>query len=112
MELISKKCVPCEKGAPVVAPEREQALLEQLPDWTVREEDGVRQLQREFLFPDFASAMQFANQVAFLAEEEGHHPIVLLQWGRVRVTWWTFKIRGLHENDFIMAGKTDVAYSE
>ena len=63
-----------------------------------------------FSVDDFAQALEFTNKVGELAEEEGHHPALLTEWGRTTVTWWTHKIRGLHRNDFIMAAKTDELY--
>jgi 4a-hydroxytetrahydrobiopterin dehydratase len=69
-----------------------------------------RRLRRIFSFDDFAQALEFTNKVGVLAEEEGHHPALLTEWGRTTVTWWTHKIRGLHRNDFVMAAKTDVLY--
>jgi 4a-hydroxytetrahydrobiopterin dehydratase len=71
------------------------------------ERDGIQRLERAFNFPDFADALVFTNAVGDLAEQEGHHPALLTEWGSVAVTWWTHKIRGLHQNDFIMAAKTD-----
>ena len=73
--------------------------------------DGIMQLQREFRFPDFAQAMVFTNRVGELAEAENHHPAILTEWGRVTVTWWSHKIRGLHRNDLILAARTDQAYA-
>ncbi|HVR28570.1 MAG TPA: 4a-hydroxytetrahydrobiopterin dehydratase, partial [Thermoanaerobaculia bacterium] len=55
--------------------------------------------------------LDFTNKVGEIAEEEGHHPALLTEWGKVTVGWWTHKIKGLHRNDFIMAAKTDEAYS-
>jgi len=72
------------------------------------EKDGIKRLERVFRFEDFAEAMAFTEKVAGIAESEGHHPALLTEWGRVTVTWWTHKIRGLHKNDFIMAAKTDM----
>jgi 4a-hydroxytetrahydrobiopterin dehydratase len=89
-----------------------QQLRPQVPDWQVVEEGGVKRLQREFKFKNFVQALDFTNQVGELAEEEGHHPALLTEWGKVRVTWWTHKIKGLHRNDFVMAAKTDEAYAE
>ncbi len=60
-----------------------------------------------FKFKNFVQSLEFTNQVGALAEAEGHHPALLTEWGRVTVTWWTHKIKGLHRNDFIMAAKTD-----
>ena len=64
-------------------------------------------MQRVFLFDDFIQAVDFTNKVAELAESEGHHPAILLEWGKVTVQWWTHKIHGLHRTDLIMAAKTD-----
>jgi 4a-hydroxytetrahydrobiopterin dehydratase len=71
------------------------------------EQDGVLRLQRVFKFKDYAQAVQFTNQVAAIAEEENHHPLIVLEWGKVTVQWWTHVVRGLHKNDFIMAAKTN-----
>jgi 4a-hydroxytetrahydrobiopterin dehydratase len=68
-------------------------------------------LEREFKFKNFKQALAFANQVAELAEAEFHHPAILLEWGKVTVTWWTHAIKGLHKNDFICAAKTDALLS-
>ncbi len=83
------------------------ALRPQVPEWAVSEVDGIRHLERVFKFKNFVQALEFTNQVGALAEAEGHHPALLTEWGRVTVTWWTHKIKGLHRNDFIMAAKTD-----
>ncbi len=71
------------------------------------EGDGIKRLERAFRFKNFAEAVAFTNRVAKTAEEEGHHPAILTEWGKVIVTWWTHKIRGLHQNDFIVAAKTE-----
>jgi 4a-hydroxytetrahydrobiopterin dehydratase len=106
-ELEHMKCEACRRGAPQVTAEEGRTLHAQIPDWALVEREGVQRLEREFAFPDFAIALAFTNAVGSLAEEEGHHPALLTEWGRVTVTWWTHKIRGLHQNDFIMAAKTD-----
>jgi len=82
-------------------------LRPEIPDWELLERDGIARLERVFSFSNFADALAFTNRVGALAETEGHHPALLTEWGRVTVTWWTHKIRGLHRNDFIMAAKTD-----
>lgn len=106
-DLLNERCVACRRDAPRVTPD-EIALLEpQIESWELIERDGVDRLERTFTFPDFRSALAFTNRIGELAESEGHHPAILTEWGRVRVTWWTHKIRGLHRNDFIMAAKTD-----
>jgi 4a-hydroxytetrahydrobiopterin dehydratase len=87
-----------------------QTYLPEVPEWQVLEEDGIQKLRRVFSFSTYTRAIAFAQQVGMLAEEEGHHPVLVIEWGRVTVTWWTHKIKGLHRNDFIMAAKTDGLY--
>jgi 4a-hydroxytetrahydrobiopterin dehydratase len=106
-DLAEKRCVPCEGGAPPASAEEIAGYLEQVPQWRVVERDGIRRLERTFAFDDFASALAFTNRVGEAAEEQGHHPLLATTWGKVTVTWWTHAIRGLHENDFVMAAKTD-----
>ncbi len=106
-ELVGMKCVACRRGAPTVTDAEIVALLPQVPAWNLVERDGIKQLERVFAFKNFAEALDFTNRVGNIAEEEGHHPALLTEWGRVTVTWWTHKIKGLHRNDFIMAAKTD-----
>jgi 4a-hydroxytetrahydrobiopterin dehydratase len=101
------KCVACDKDAPKVTDDEVAELHPQIPDWEIIEVDGVRRLERVFPFGDFRQALDFTQEVGALAEEEGHHPALLTEWGRTTVTWWTHKIKGLHRNDFIMAAKTD-----
>jgi 4a-hydroxytetrahydrobiopterin dehydratase len=74
------------------------------------ERDGIPRLERVFKFKNFAQALAFTNQVGALAEAEDHHPAILTEWGKVTVSWWTHKIKGLHQNDFIMAARTDGLY--
>jgi len=105
--LVEMKCVACRKGAPNVTDEEIAELHPQVADWEVVERDGIKRLERVFTFPNFVQALDFTNRVGTLAESEGHHPAILTEWGKVTVTWWTHKIRGLHQNDFIMAAKTD-----
>lgn len=78
----------------------------------MREREGIPRLERAFRFPDFAGAMDFARRVGAAAEAADHHPSLLVEWGRVTVSWWTHKIRGLHRNDFVMAAKTDALYEK
>ncbi len=105
--LITQKCVACRKGAPTVTDAEMAEYLPQIPDWQVVEIEGVNRLERTFKFPDFASALAFTNAVGAMAEEEGHHPLLVTEWGCVKAQWWTHKIRGLHQNDFIAAAKTN-----
>ncbi|RPJ45039.1 MAG: 4a-hydroxytetrahydrobiopterin dehydratase [Chloroflexi bacterium] len=110
-ELSKMKCVPCRGDEPTVTGEEMNRYLPQVPEWKVVNRGGENQLERVFKFRDFAQALEFTNRVGALAEEEDHHPAILTEWGRVTVNWWTHAIQGLHKNDFIMAAKTDQAYS-
>jgi 4a-hydroxytetrahydrobiopterin dehydratase len=108
--LTEMKCIPCQGGEPTVTEEEMAELKPKVPEWQVVEQAGVKRLKRVFKFDDFAQALAFTNRVGEIAEEEGHHPVLVTEWGRVTVTWWTHKIGGLHQNDFIMAAKTDQLY--
>lgn len=109
-DLRSQTCVACQVGAPAVTDEELEAYRPQITGWTLFQEDGIRKLRRTFTFKNFAEALDFTNRVAELAEREGHHPRLVLEWGRVTVDWWTHKIQDLHMNDLIMAAKTDALY--
>jgi len=104
--LAAKTCVPCRGGIPPLKGKELADLQKQLPDWNVVNE---HHLARSFKFPDFKKALEFVNRVGALAEEQGHHPDILLAWGKAEITIWTHKIDGLTESDFIMAAKIDVA---
>ena len=109
-ELTQLKCTACRGGDPTLTDAEIDGLQPQVPEWRVIEVDGVKRLERVFTFKDFVAALAFTNMVGDLAEEEGHHPAILTEWGKVTVAWWTHKIKGLHRNDFIMAAKTDELY--
>jgi 4a-hydroxytetrahydrobiopterin dehydratase len=110
--LTQMKCVACRRDAPTATDDEIAEYQPQIPEWELVEVDGVKRLTRVFRFPDFAQALAFTNAVGAIAEEEGHHPALLTEWGRTTVTWWTHKIRGLHRNDFIMAAKTNELYAD
>lgn len=103
-ELADKTCVPCRGGVPPLTGSELNTLLKNIPNWSVINE---HHLHREYRFPDFKQALDFVNRVGAVAEEQGHHPDMLLAWGKVEVTLWTHKINGLTESDFIMAAKID-----
>lgn len=103
-ELASKTCVPCRGGVDSLGATAIAALQPQVPQWQVVDNHHIT---RAFAFPDFRKALAFVNHVGALAEEQGHHPDILLAWGRAEVTLWTHKINGLTESDFIMAAKID-----
>ena len=104
------KCQACRKDSPRVTEEEINELLPQLPIWGLVELGGIQRLERAYEFDNFAQALLFTTKVGELAEQEGHHPALLTEWGKVTVTWWTHVIYGLHRNDFIMAAKTDRLY--
>lgn len=111
-ELSRLKCVSLRGGEPALTSGEIYRLQPQVPEWQVREVDGMPRLERVFNFKDFAQALAFADKVGAIAEQEDHHPLIVLEWGKVTVNWWTHKIGGLHKNDFIMAAKTDELYSK
>lgn len=106
-KLSAMKCEACQADAPRVSDEELPGLIAMIPEWRTEVRDGVMQLERLYKFKNFKLAMAFANKLADLAEEEFHHPGILVEWGKVTVTWWSHSIKGLHKNDFIMAAKTD-----
>jgi 4a-hydroxytetrahydrobiopterin dehydratase len=108
-DLAEKRCVPCRGGVPPLQGEELQSYSRQLPDWKVV--DG-HHITRTFQFPDFQQALAFVNRAGAIAEEQGHHPDLLLAWGKVEVKTYTHKIDGLTESDFILAAKIERAYSQ
>src|SRR5581483_4915632 len=103
-ELASRTCVPCRGNIPALKGNELASLHEQLPAWKVVNE---HHLTRTFTFPDFKQALDFVNRVGAVAEEQGHHPDIVLTWGKAEITLWTHKVDGLTESDFIMAAKID-----
>jgi 4a-hydroxytetrahydrobiopterin dehydratase len=102
--LADQPCVPCKGGTPPLSEEEFGPLLGQLRGWEV---PGGARLQKSFGFKNFVDAVDFVNRIAEVAETEGHHPDLLVAWGRVDVELWTHKIGGLSSSDFIMAAKID-----
>jgi 4a-hydroxytetrahydrobiopterin dehydratase len=109
-ELSEMRCTVCRGDEPALTDAQVGGLLPQVPEWEAVESEGIKRLKRVFEFGDFAQALKFTNKVGEQAEEEGHHPALLTEWGKVTVSWWTHKIGGLHQNDFIMAVRTDELY--
>lgn len=105
--LADKTCVPCKGGVPPLKGAQFSQIYDQLPErlqWNIVHE---HHLVRIYNFPDFKSALAFVNHIGALAEEQGHHPDILLAWGKVAVTLWTHAVDGLTESDFILAAKID-----
>ena len=111
-DLHQTKCVACRAGEPTVTDSEIDMLLPQIPEWQVKEVDGIKRLERVFKLKNFAQALEFTNMVGAIAEEENHHPLIITEYGKVTINWWTHKIGGLHQNDFIMAAKTDKIHAQ
>lgn len=105
--LAKANCQACRAGALSACTSEVEEWLLQIPKWSLIKVDGIEQLQRQFKFNNFVAAMSFANKLTEIAEQQDHHPAILVEWGKATVTWWTHSIAGLHRNDFIMAAKTD-----
>lgn len=104
-DLRHKNCVPCEGKTKPLTREEVMRLLNELDSWMVHE--NMKQIEKMFLFEDFAQSLAFANRIGELAENEGHHPDLVVSWGKLVVKLSTHAIRGLSENDFIVAAKID-----
>ena len=105
--LAQAQCEACRADAPKVSDEELAELIREIPDWNIETRDGHMELEKVFLFRTFKHALAFTNVVGAIAEEVGHHPALLTEWGKVTVTWWSHEMKGLHRNDFIMAARTD-----
>ncbi len=102
--LSEKTCVPCRGGVPPLTAEEIEPLFEELNNWEVKNDN---RLLKVYKFSDFKSALTLANKIGEIAEQEGHHPDLLVRWGELRIELWTHKIDGLTESDFILAAKID-----
>jgi 4a-hydroxytetrahydrobiopterin dehydratase len=104
-DLQAKTCTPCRGGIPPLTRTEAEGYQTRVPDWVLVDEG--RAIERSLRFKNFKEALDFVTRIGALAEREGHHPDVSFGWGWAKVLWQTRKIRGLHENDFIMAAKTN-----
>ncbi len=111
-QLSESSCEACRVDAPKLSEKEIHDLLPEIPSWDLVNVGGIHQLEREYIFKDFVAALNFAVAVGDTAEGEGHHPAILVEWGKVKVNWWSHKIKGLHKNDVIMSAKTDALYSK
>ena len=109
-DLVQIHCSPITENTPRLVERDISQLIIKLSGWETHTKKGELRLEKSFQFKDFRQALTFTNRIAQLANEEDHHPAILTEWGKVTVTWWTHKIKGLHQNDFIMAAKTERAY--
>ncbi len=106
-DLSQMHCVKITAATPKLTAEEAASYIKNLPGWKIYEKEGEPRLEKTFKFENFDLALAFTNLVAAAAIQEDHHPALLTEWGRVTVTWWTHRIRGLHLNDFIMAARTE-----
>jgi len=108
-DLGSEQCVPCKGDLPPLKGADLAALHDELGgEWSVVDE---HHLEKEFRFKNFREALAFANRVGEMAEQQQHHPDILLSWGRVKLTIWTHKIGGLTRSDFVWAAKAEALYA-
>ena len=106
-KLSTQQCEACRADAPLVTQAQIDEFMPHVPEWEIVEAGGIDHLRRVFTFNNFIEALAFTNKVGEIAEQVGHHPAILTEWGKVTVEWWSHKIKGLHVNDFIMAARTD-----
>src|ERR1700730_16929941 len=102
-ELASKTCIPCRGDVPPLKGKELEDIHKQVPEWAHWNVVNGHHITRAYTFPDFKRALAFVNRVGDVAEEQGHHPDILLVWGKAEITLWTHKVNGLTESDFIMA---------
>jgi len=105
-DLASSVCEACRIDAPIVSNDEASMLIKEIDGWDLID-DGVKKLKKEFSFSNYIDSVDFLNKIAYMAEQEDHHPQIILEWGKVTVIWWSHKIKGLHKNDFICAAKTN-----
>lgn len=107
--LTKQHCIPCEGDIKPLTPEQFSRYLPMVPEWTVVDD---KKIERDLKFKNFNDAIAFINNIAGLAEEEGHHPDIFLHnWNRIRFTLMTHAIKGLFLNDFILASKIDELFA-
>ena len=105
-DLATSSCEACRIDAPIVSDNEASMLIKEIEGWDLIN-DGIKKLKKEFSFSNYSDSVDFSNKVADMAEQEDHHPQIILEWGKVTVIWWSHKIKGLHNNDFICAAKTN-----
>ena len=105
-DLATLTCVPCRGGIPPLETPKISKMMSIVPGWTLKRE-GIDKIEKKFKFKNFRKAMTFVNRVAEIANEQDHHPDIFIHWNEVTLTFYTHAIKGLHDNDFIMAAKID-----
>lgn len=104
--LADEKIILSKKGDPAISSEEQESLMEKIRDWNIIN-DQCDKLTKTYSLPDYETAVAMTRKFAAIAEQVNHHPVIVLEWGKVTVTWWTHVIGGLHKNDFILAAKCD-----
>lgn len=111
-ELISQGYISRAEGETPLSRDTISEWVKEFSDWEIDSQDDEPRLVRQYPFPDFITALDFANKVGELAEDVDHHPLITLTWGMVKLEWWTHELGGIHQNDFVMAARSDAAYEE
>ena len=107
--LHNQRCKPFRADSQKLSREQAQQLLSDIPGWHIEKQRGTHRLVRSFGFDNFREAFEFAARITEIAEQENHHPVITVEWGKATIQWWTHSIPGLHLNDFIMAARTQMA---
>jgi len=108
----SKALTPCTQSSVALSDDEINSLLNELGNWCYVTENKAPKITKHFTFKNYLSAIEFANKVATIAEQENHHPRICIEWGKVTIDWWTHSINGLFINDFIMAARCDIIFNE
>ena len=104
MSLADQRCEPCHGGTPVLTREQFAPLLAELSGWTV---DADRLLRKSIKTKNFVQSLALANRIGEIAEEQGHHPDLLVRWGELQIEVWTHAVNGLTQADFVLAARID-----
>ena len=109
-EFSKQICIACDPNADPASQSEINQFLESNNDWSLTVVDGAKKIGRSYIFKNFASALSFTNEIGEIAEVEGHHPLITTEWGKVKVEWWSHKIKNIHLNDLILAARCDRCY--
>jgi len=104
-------CLPCTKKTPKLTKIEISRLLSEVPEYQLEDINGIEIICKQYTFKNFDMALAFANKIGQIAQEQNHHPQIILEWGKVNLSWWTHSIGGLDTNDFVMAYKSEILYT-
>ena len=107
-----KICVACQPDAEPATQSEIDRFFTDNPEWSLVVTGTVKSIEKVYKFSSFADALRFTNLVGEVAEQEGHHPAITTEWGRVGVQWWSHKIANVHLNDLILAARCDQRYAK